>query len=178
MCDGYDRYNKLKNAVRCECIAHVRRKFVAALSSDPELLSTSRAAKGVKYCNQAYGLERQLAGYPPEERRERRQAEMKPLLKEFFAWAEIVQATGGSKLARAIGHLTSEKKYLVRFLKSPDVPIDNKAENDIRPFCVDRKNWLFSASVKGAKASAILYSLAATVCANGLNVEEYFTHLF
>ena len=86
---------------------------------------------------------------------------------------------GGSKLARTIGYLTSEKKYLVRFLESPDVPIDNnRAENAIRPFCVGRKNWLFSASVKGAKASAILYSLAATACANGLNVEEYFTRLF
>ena len=30
---------------------------------------------------------------------------------------------------------------------------------------------------KGAKASAIIYSLAATAVANGLNVEEYFTAL-
>ena len=75
---------------------------------------------------------------------------------------------GGSKLARTIGYLTSEKKYLVRFLESPDVPIDNnRAENAIRPFCVGQKNWLFSASVKGAKASA-----------NGLNVETYLTRLF
>ena len=99
---------------------------------------------------------------------EKRQAELKPLLEEFFTWAENVQAAGGSKLAKAIGYLISEKKYLVRFLESPDVPIDNnRAENAIRPFCVGQKNWLFSASVKGAKASA-----------NGLNVETYLTRLF
>ena len=52
---------------------------------------------------------------------------------------------------------------------------NNRAENAIRPFVVGRKNWLFSTSPKGAKASAILYSVAATACANGLNVEEYLT---
>ena len=45
------------------------------------------------------------------------------------------------------------------------------------PFVVGRKNWLFSTSPKGAKAGAIIYSLAATAVANGLNVEEYFTEL-
>ena len=59
------------------------------------------------------------------------------------------------------------------------VSIDNnRAENAIRPFVVGRKNWLFSDSVKGAKASAMIYSLAATACANGFNVEEYFTRLY
>jgi hypothetical protein len=51
---------------------------------------------------------------------------------------------------------------------------NNRAENAIRPFVVGRKNWLFSTSPKGAKASAILYSVAATACANDLNIEEYF----
>jgi hypothetical protein len=61
----------------------------------------------------------------------------------------------------------------------PDVPIDNnRAENAIRPFCIGRKNWLFSTSPKVAEASAIIYSVAATACANGLNVEEYLTNIF
>ena len=73
----------------------------------------------------------------------------------------------------------NEKQYLYRFLESGDIPIDNnRAENAIRPFCVGRKNWLFSASVKGAEASAMVYSVAATACANGLKVESYLTDLF
>ena len=47
----------------------------------------------------------------------------------------------------------------------------------IEGLVVGRKNWLFSTSPKGAKAGAIIYSLAATAVANGLNVEEYFTEL-
>ena len=73
----------------------------------------------------------------------------------------------------------NEKQYLYRFLESGDIPIDNnRAENAIRPFCVGRNNWKFSTSVKGAEASAMVYSVAATACANGLKVESYFTDLF
>lgn len=179
VCDGYDGYNKLKEAIRCGCFAHVRRKFVEALPPDKELLPASQAAKGLDYCSRIYAAERRLAGYSAEERLQRRQTELKPLLEEFFAWAETVPAASGSKLAKAVGYLLSERKYLVRFLESGDVPIDNnRAENAIRPFCLGRKNWLFSASVKGAQASAMFYSLAATACANGLSMEEYFTRLF
>ena len=51
-------------------------------------------------------------------------------------------------------------------------------ENAIRPMCVGRRNWLFSASVKGSEASAMMYSVVATACANGMKVEEYLTALF
>ena len=72
----------------------------------------------------------------------------------------------------------NEKQYLCRCLENGNIPVDNnRAENAIRPFVVGRKNWLFANSVKGAEASAVAYSLAATAVANGLNVEEYFTEL-
>ena len=90
-----------------------------------------------------------------------------------------MEAVGGTKLAKALQYAKNEKKYLCTFLEHPDVPIDNnRAENAIRPFCIGRKNWLFSTSPKGAEASAIIYSVAATACANGLNVEEYLTNIF
>ena len=41
-----------------------------------------------------------------------------------------------------------------------------------------RKNWLFSASVKGVKASANLYSLIETAKANGLEPYAYLRRLF
>ena len=41
-----------------------------------------------------------------------------------------------------------------------------------------RKNWLFSASIKGVKASANLYSLIETAKANGLEPYAYLRHLF
>lgn len=179
VCDGYDGYNKLRNATRCGCWAHVRRKFVDALPGNQELLPASAAARGVEYCNKLFLLEREFTELTPEERYTARQAKTKPLLDEFFAWLESITVSGGTKLAKAVSYAKAEKKYLYRFLESGEIPIDNnRAENAVRPFCVGRKNWLFSASVKGAEASAMMYTVAATACANGLNVEEYLTELF
>ena len=55
---------------------------------------------------------------------------------------------------------------------------NNGAENAIRPFVIGRKNWLFSASVRGAKSSANLYSLIETAKTNGLELYAYLRHVF
>ena len=115
----------------------------------------------------------------PEERYTQRQERTKPVLDAFYAWLDSFVPAGGTGLARACQYARNEKKYLYRFLDDPAIaPDNNRAENAIRPFVVGRKNWLFSDSEKGAEASAILYSLAATACANGLTVEGYFIRLF
>ena len=55
---------------------------------------------------------------------------------------------------------------------------NNPAENAIRPFVVGRKNWLFSATVTGAKASANLYGLIETAKANSVEPYSYLRHVF
>lgn len=136
------------------------------------------AAKGVNFINDIYAIERSLDGLPADEKHNRRQEQLKPALDVFFAWLETVNASSGTKLSKAVGYALNEKKYLYRFLESPYVSIDNnRAENVIRPFVVGRKNWLFSNTQNGARASALIYSLAVTACANGLNVEDYFFRL-
>ena len=54
---------------------------------------------------------------------------------------------------------------------------NNLSENAIRPFTVGRKNWLFSASPKGATASAIVYTIVEMAKANDLNTYKYLTYL-
>ena len=53
-----------------------------------------------------------------------------------------------------------------------------QAENQIRPFAVGRKNYLFCDTVAGAKASAVAYSVIETARVNGLNPYKYLLHLF
>jgi transposase len=55
---------------------------------------------------------------------------------------------------------------------------NNRCENAIRPFVVGRKGWLFSDTVKGAIASANLYSLVETAKANGVEPFAYLSWLF
>ena len=54
---------------------------------------------------------------------------------------------------------------------------NNLSENAIRPFAVGRKNWLFSSSVEGANASAVVYTMVEMAKANGLNIYEYLKFL-
>ncbi len=51
-------------------------------------------------------------------------------------------------------------------------------ENAIRPFVIGRKAWLFSDTVRGAQASANLYSLVETAKANGIEPWAYLRPLF
>jgi transposase len=84
-----------------------------------------------------------------------------------------------SATGKALNYLNREWKKLIRYLDDGRLEIDNNgAENAIRPFVVGRKNWLFSASVKGVKASANLYSLIETAKANGLEPYAYLRYLF
>ena len=50
---------------------------------------------------------------------------------------------------------------------------NNTAERAIRPFTLRRKNWVNVDSIRGAEASAVMYSLVETAKANGLRVYEY-----
>lgn len=189
VCDGYDGYNKLTDAVRCGCWAHARRRFAEALPTDKALLADSAAAKGVELCNGIFRLEREFEGkdsngtpikepLTAEKRYQQRQERLKPVLDGLFAWLGKLNASGGTRLSKAVQYCLNERTYLYRCLEDGNIPVDNnRAENAIRPFVVGRKNWLFANSVKGAQASATIYSLAATASANGLNVEEYFRRL-
>jgi len=46
-------------------------------------------------------------------------------------------------------------------------------ENAVRPFAVGRRNWLFADTPRGARASAIIYSLIETAKANDLEPYAY-----
>ena len=189
VCDGYDGYNKLTDMTRCGCWAHARRKFAEALPTDKALLDNSAAAKGLELCNEIFLLEREFEGkdergvqvkepLTANERHKQRQERLRPILDAFFAWLRDLPVSGGTKLAKAIQYCLNERQYLYRCLDNGSIPVDNnRAENALRLFVVGRKNWLFANSVRGAQASAVIYSLAATAIANGLNAEEYLTRL-
>lgn len=58
------------------------------------------------------------------------------------------------------------------------MPIDNLAsERALRTFTIGRKNWMTLNTIRGAQASAIIYSITETARANGLNVYYYIKHL-
>lgn len=137
-----------------------------------------KSAVGFYLCNELFELEK-LSGKDTDLRIKIREECVKPLLDVFWEWLESVNAANGSSLSKAVNYALNEKKTLVRFLENPLIPIsNNRAENSIRPFSVGRKNWLFSVTPKGAKSSAIVYSIIESAKANGLNPYQYLMWLF
>jgi hypothetical protein len=63
-----------------------------------------------------------------------------------------------SLTSKAIYYTLSQWKKLRCYCEHGEIPISNiLTENAIRPFCVGRRNWLFSDTPKGAHASALYY---------------------
>ena len=82
-------------------------------------------------------------------------------------------------LGKALHYLSAHWPKLIRCVEDGDYPLDNNAgENALRPFVVGRKNWLFSDTVRGAHASANLYSLIDTAKAHGLEPYRYLRRVF
>lgn len=85
----------------------------------------------------------------------------------------------GSLLGKALHYLSAQWPKLIRYVENGAWPIDNNlCENAIRPFVIDRRNWLFADSVAGAQASANLYSLVETCKANRIDPYAYLVRLF
>jgi transposase len=96
------------------------------------------------------------------------------LLDAFKIWLDeqAPQVLPESLTGKAISYTRNQWAYLRRYVEDGHAPIDNNVlERDIRPFTTSRKAWLFSDTVAGAKASAIVYSLMLTCRA--CNVEPY-----
>ncbi|MGH8605678.1 MAG: IS66 family transposase, partial [Gammaproteobacteria bacterium] len=187
--DGYEGYNAvcLQPGINAlGCWAHARRKFDEALKAQGKAhpdtpAKTGRAHQGLIYIQQLYRIEQEVNGTAPEVRYHVRQQKAKPLLTEIRHWldAALPEIPPTSATGKALYYLHHQWDRLVRYLKDGRLQIDNnRIENAIRPFVLGRKNWLFCDTVRGAKASANLYSLIETAKANGLEPYYYLRHLF
>lgn len=175
--DGYAGYDKVEKAARCGCWAHIRRKWRETMPK-VETAATSKATVGYEYCNKLFALKRKFEGYTVMQREAARQLNSEPVLEGYWDWVERQDPTPGSKLEDAVRYAKNQKKYLNEYINHGDVDISNNiAENAIRPFVIGRKNWLFSDTVKGAEASAIIYSLVETAKANELDPYKYLLTL-
>ena len=86
---------------------------------------------------------------------------------------QLVKTIASSALKAALKYALNQEKYLRVFLDDAQIPLDNNdAERSIKKFCVGKKNWQIIASMNGARASALLYSIAESAKANGLKPYE------
>ena len=187
--DGLQQYHMIEKSLEgvtsANCWAHARRDFADALKAigkkNQKSVKASVANEALERIAEIYHIEGQLKDLTSEERLIRRQAEIKPLVDDFFAWAKQCIADGilvKGKTLEGLNYCVNQEKYLRVFLEDGDVPIDNSAsERSIRPFTIGRKNFVMINTIKGAKASAIIYSIVQTAKLNNLSTYYYLDHL-
>ena len=181
-CQVYHTLEKEKEDLKIAgCWVHCRRKFEEALEVIPkELRKQSVLDLLMNQIRAIYREEGKLSGFSADERVEKRQLVVKPLVDAFFAY--VKQNSGrvakSGKAREAFTYALNQEPYLRVFLENGDVPMDNNAsERAIRGFCIGKKNWEMIDTVHGASASAIIYSISETAKANGLKPYEYFEYL-
>lgn len=174
--DGYSGYNKVQEAERAGCWAHMRRKWLEAMPEGADA-KTCKAAEGYEFCNRLFELERQFEGLTAEERLIQRKEKSGLILEAYWTWLYTIPRPTG-KLKDAVTYAQNQKAHLCAFLEHGEIEIsNNQVENAIRPFVVGRKGWLFADTPQGAEASAIIYSLMETAKANSLRLDDYLLHL-
>ena len=178
--DDYSGYNQVAGVTRCLCWAHARRKYVETETAKQDETSVSLAGKGLRYIRKLFEIEKELRELTPEERKAQRLEKEVPVLKAYWKWAEDSRdkVLPKSRISNALNYSLTNKEQLEAYLQDGRCAISNNtAENSIRPFTVGRKNWLFSASPKGAEASACVYSIIETCKANNIDPEKYLIYI-
>jgi transposase len=183
MSDGYDAWRTLEGATHLGCMAHARRKFTDALKARKK--PGGPPVEALKFFEALYEVERLARQSLPEgETRcddilRLRQQHSLPVLTAFRKWLDEQgsQVLPESLTGKAIAYTRNQWDYLIRYASDGRAPIDNNLlERDIRIFVTGRKNWLFSDTVAGARASAVIYSLVLTCRACGVDPHAWLTH--
>jgi len=171
---GYDEYFKKSGATEVGCHSHARRKFEAALDSDP-----ARAARMMVLWGRLYDIERKAKDekYDSAQLLAARQGQAKPILAEIKTILDEYkkQVLPKNPIGKAVTYSLNQWEALNRYTEDPTLAIDNNlAERTLRMIAVGRKNYMFAGSEAGAKRAAIIYSLVASCKLNDIDPFAYF----
>ena len=177
-------YKNIECQTHAECWSHCRRYFYESIPIDKngKMDINCCGHKAIEdYIDKLFKIERKIANLSEKEKVEERQKESKTILEEFFQWVNSMlegKIITNEKLKKALTYASNQEKELSEFLNDGRIPLsNNRCENHIRPFAVHRKAWLFSDSVAGAEANAVIYSIIESAKSNKLNIYKYITYL-
>jgi hypothetical protein len=123
-----------------------------------------------------YAIEDEIRGRPPDERKQVRNAQTRPLLESLRQWFEatLPKLSRKSDTTAAIRYALSRWEALVRYCDDGHIEVDNNAaERSLRAVALGRKNYLFAGSDSGGERAATIYSLIGSAKLNGLDPEAY-----
>ena len=184
VCDGYNGYKPLfgRGVIEVGCMAHARRKFHELHVTGQSLISI----EALELFQSLYTIEREIdeqfeKNQSPTPRdaqvvRQIRQQKAKPVADRLYAWLQEKRlgTTKNASITKAIEYCLKRWQALTRYLDDGSLPIDNNwAENQIRPWALGRKNWLFAGSLESGQRAANIMSLIQSARLNGLDPYAY-----
>ncbi|WP_434559381.1 IS66 family transposase [Pseudomonas sp. R1-6] len=174
VCDDYGGYKAsfALGVTEIGCMAHARRKFYDLHITGKSVL----AEQALRYIAALYEIEREARDLEPDVRRRIRQEKAAPLMDAFHTWmiAQRELVHEGLAITKALDYSLKRWTALSRYLDDGTVPIDNNhIENQIRPWALGRKNWLFAGSLRSGQRAAALMSLIQSAKLNGHDAYAY-----
>ena len=160
VCDDYGGYKAsfALGMTEIGCMAHARRKFYELHATKKSIL----AEQALQYISAIYEGEREIRDLEPDKRRRIRQEKAAPLMETLHAWmiAQRELVFEGLAITKALAYSLNRWIALSRYLNDGTLPIDNNhIEQQIRPWALGRKKWLFAGSLRSGKRAAALMSL-------------------
>ena len=162
---------------------HVRRRYAEALEIirlnklKKEQIDALPEKQALVLIGKIYNIEGELKSLSAEDRLSRRQAEVKPIVDEFYQFIESLDISDpamSEKMKDAVSYSLNQKEMVCRFLEDGRIPCDNGfCENSIRIYAQGRRNWLFANTPRGANAIMTIYSLIETARKNEANPLVY-----
>ena len=173
---GYDAVLALKGRSTAYCFAHARRKFDELFKAD----ASPVAAQAIGRIALLYKIEAHARALDSQARLHLRQEQSKPLWDQLHLWLQLERGRvpDGSAIAKAINYSLKHWGGLGRFLLDGDVPLDNNwVENQIRPWALGRRNWLFIGSELAGKRAAVVMSLLQSAKMHGHDPWAYLKNI-
>ena len=173
---GYERLGKQEKIIHIGCWDHARRKFTDAIKVSSN--KTGIANNFLILINMLYEIEREAKESTNPIRYETRQKKSKPILSKIFSLAKTIKALPKSTLGISITYLKNNEKQLRTYIEYGNAQISNiLTENQIRPFAIGRKNWLFVGNEESANKSALLYSIIQSCKINNIDFRKYLIYV-
>ena len=174
VCDDFSGYKASfeKGITEIACWAHARRKFYEIY----EAKTSDLAKDALDYIKTLYRIEAECKTLSEKERLHIRQTQSKKVIDEFYKWIieQRLKVPKGSPISKAMHYTLKRWEALNRYLDDGAVPIDNNwIENQIRPWALGRKNWLFAGSLRGGQRAAAIMSLIQSAKLNGHDPYAY-----
>jgi len=178
--DGYSGYNELRDRegiINIGCWDHCRRKFAEVIKATDNK-RTGKIHVLLSLINKLYTIERNAKGLSYEARQAERQKEAILILDMIEKRINQINAPPKSLLGKAVTYATNQWQYLTKYVKHGEAEISNcRVENQIRPFALGRRNWLFLGTEHSANKAAVLYSLIQTCIINKIEPYRYLRYV-